>query len=316
MCPIREQKRKRELDAKKSKMSGLRKILNSSGFSYLDGILALAMAGVVSLGVISLSAVSNKQSITARQNHIMDSYIRGLRDYMGDKESCDLVLRDDSGTLVADVSSYLGDDEIKTQLDGKLSIEHDLTQVLLPSIPDSGRAVLPVNIYVYFNRNLQSNSGTAKTNPVKRTTASVVFEDGRYAGCSDFEEEAKRSAFTLACETLGGIASFPESGYNCDLANIDPRHPFIAETKRKVCSQIYNNGSILQNGKCVEMNMPNTPTVASNINENSFQLGLGRVRTYVQSCDGTNNFAVGKFADGTLRCKTVRRCTKGDASCP
>tara|TARA_Y100000768_G_scaffold388950_1_gene389176 strand:+ start:5095 stop:5958 length:864 start_codon:yes stop_codon:yes gene_type:complete len=286
----------------------VRKLLNSRGATFVEVLIAAGMTGAVSLGVMKLTDTSQKQSIYTKQNIIMDDYIRGLRDYISDKTACDQVLRPDPsgpGVQSPDVSSF------PLSSDSGMTIHR--TKTLLPRT-STGREVLPVSIFVYFDRNLAENYGTVKARPVKKTTASGIFQDGIFVECSDYESEAERSAFSLACETLGGVVEEDGTGeLTCNFSLIPANHIFLDHTKREVC-EVY--GGVYLGGKCNNMNMPSANFYGQNIQSDNFLISGTRYRTFRQMCPGDNNFVIGMNSDGSVVCKEVKRCTKGDAQCP
>lgn len=286
----------------------VRKLLDSRGATFVEVLVAAGLTGAVSLGVMKLTDTSQKQSIYTKQNIIMDDYIRGLRDHISDKVRCDSVLRPDPGSngiLSPDVSSF------PLAEDSGMSVHS--TKVLLPRTT-SGREVLPVSVFVYFDRNLNSSAGSTRARPVKKTTASGIFQDGVFVECSDYELEAERSAFKLACETLGGVVEEDaSSNQSCNFSLIPTNHPFLDHTKREIC-EVY--GGVYLGGKCNNMNMPSANFYGSNIQRTNFVISGSTYRTFQQLCPGTNNFMIGMNADGSPVCKEVKRCTRGDAQCP
>lgn len=287
------------------------KILNAKGATFVEVIVAIGLTGVVSLGVMNLTETSSKQNVFAKQNIKMDDYIRGLRDFVSDKAQCDSVLSASGNGIAANVSPFV------FEMDGKLTVHE--TRVLLPS-RGSGREVLPVSIFVYFDRGLKTEMGADNAFPVKKTTASVIFQDGAFQECSDYESEAERSAFKLACESIGGVEVInADDSQSCDFSAIDPSHEFIVNTKRKICVEVFNGAYNQGTGKCDSITMSGTNFYGNNISDTSFQLGNGlnqRINTFTQVCAGQNNFMIGVRLDGRPICRTIRRCTRGDALCP
>ena len=62
--------------------------------------------------------------------------------------------------------------------------------------------------------------------------------------------------------------------------------------------------------------MNNTNFYGQNIQDNFFNVNGVSISSFRQDCTGDNNFMVGINSDGTVVCKEIKRCTKGDAQCP
>ena len=286
----------------------VRELLNSKGATFVELMVAAGLMGVVTIGVMKLSQTSQKQSLYTKQNMMMDDYIRGLRDYIADKANCDVVLRPSSsgrGISTPNLTSY--------PIDSETGMSIKRVKVLLPQT-STGRQILPVSIYVYFNRNLAGNFGTGAAIPVKKTTANGIFQDGQFIECSDYESEAERSAFKIACETLGGeVETDSENEQSCNFAKIPANHLFLDYTKKEVC-EIY--GGVYLGGKCNQIDLPSARIYGQNLGQSFFTVSGTTISTFRQNCPGANNFVQGVSSNGVVICKTIRRCTKGDAQCP
>lgn len=286
----------------------VRMLLNSRGATFVEVLVAATLTGAVSLGVMKLTETSQKQSIFTKQGIIMDDYIRGLRDYMSDKDNCNTVLKPDPsgpGTDTPNLSNF--------RLDASSGMAIDSTRALMPKTT-TGRQVLPISVFVYFDRKLAGNYGAQGTRPVKKSTANGVFQDGIFVECADYETEAERSAFKIACETLGGVVEVDGGdNQNCNFSLIPADHLFLDHTKRKVCEAY---GGIYLGGKCNNMDLPSANIYGQNIKSDYFTISGTAVSTFRQNCAGDNNFVVGINANGSVICKEVQRCTRGDAQCP
>jgi len=283
----------------------VRKILNAKGATFVEILVAAGLTGAVSLGVMKLTETSQKQNIYSKQNQIIDDYVRGLRSFVSDKAQCDQVFLPSGGAATVSLGAY--------KLIGE-GMDIKNTKILLPR-RTSGREVLPLSLFVYFDRNLAENYGSELASPVRKITANVIFQDGNFVECSDYESEAERSAFKIGCETLGGeVVIDGADNQSCDFSKIPANHVFLESTKEKVCSEVYQG--VYLGGKCNSMNMNNTNFYGQNIQDNFFNINGVSISSFRQDCAGDNNFMVGINSDGTVVCKEIKRCTKGDAQCP
>ncbi|MBI99715.1 MAG: hypothetical protein CME67_00675 [Halobacteriovoraceae bacterium] len=280
--------------------------LNEFGFSLVEGIVALGIAAIVGVGGMKLSEQSSKQASFTKQNMELDQYIRRLRTHLTDKASCNQIIKPGSESLSASLQSF------NSKVSPPLEIKQ--TKVIPPSLTGAGREVVPASVIVYFKREAP---GLKSAYAVKKTTAMVEYNDGKFVGCSNFESESEMTTFKLACESLGGTFSL-ETGVagseKCDFSSLGQNHYVLAQVKKRACEKIYNG--VFDGAECDSMNMPLTPSYGANLKNDSFFLADKWVKTFEQSCPGDNNFVGSISPSGEVTCKSVSFCTKCDASCP
>jgi hypothetical protein len=220
-----------------------------------------------------------------------------------DKSSCETIVTAPGGVIQADVSSFTY--EFMT---GQTVAR---TRVLLPVLNAGVVEVKPLTILVDFNRNV---SGFEKAQPVKKTTASVEFNDRKFVACSNYDAESEKAAYKLSCEMLGGTFIDCLSGTeDCSFAGMDPNSEIFKKAKERICTTVY--GGTYLNEKCTSLKMA-LETEGSNIKPTHFVLSGNSVNTFNQACSGVNEFISKVNSDGSVVCKTVNFCTKCDANCP
>jgi len=269
-------------------------------------MVAIGLTSVIGLGVMRIGQQSQSQAVVSKQNIATDDYVRGLRKYLENKNNCNNTLSLSAGKLVADLGAYEAID--------KSPLKITETKVLLPNLTNAGREVMPVSIFVYFDREL---SGFEKTNPVKKTTANVEFNNGVFIGCSDYEAESEITAFKIACESVGGkfnLTSGVKGSEKCDFTNIDMNHEFLVKGRKHICETVFKG--VFDGNKCDSVNMPVATGLSKNLKSDSYQINGKWVKTFNQMCAGDNNFVASVNVDGSVTCKAVQFCTKCDGSCP
>ncbi len=273
------------------------------GFSIVEVLTAIALSGLITLGVMRLTDESQDQALIVKQNFEQDNYMRAFRKFLMNKTTCDTAVTSSGSGIQVRANAFDYD------FDTGITIKR--TRVLLPQLTAGKVEVVPVTILVDFNRNI---SGLENTHSVKKTTAAIEFNDRVFVGCSNYDAESEKAAYKLTCEMLGGTFVDGISGSeSCSFDVVDPNSDILDKAKRKICTTVY--GGTYINGKCTSLNMPLT-AVGQNIKTNSYVLSGNSVSTFNQLCSGSNNFVGGANSNGSANCKTVKFCTKCDANCP
>ncbi len=274
----------------------LKKILIEKGLSLVEIIVTIGLIAIVSLGGIKLAQKSQSGASIGQQNIAIDSYMRLLKQKLRVKASCDLMVGNDPRTI--DLSSVSANLENK-----KIKVKNIRT--IMP--PRSNRIqVLPVSIYVTFDRNLPDMAQT----PVRKVFAHAQFSAaGDFSGCVDFENESIKTSNKIACESLGGsFVDGIQDTFSCDFKAMTGNEVFIQNIIKDICKDVFKGS--FGGGKCNSISVTGNVEM-QNINSSGITLQGNKRNNFDQACRGSNTFIRGINNAGNVSCIEVGFCTKG-----
>ncbi len=333
----------------KARYKHIHQIINSQGFSLVEIMVAMAIMGIVSLGVVNLTNVGSTQNKTLRQNHIIDAAMGKINRSLSQADRCSGL-----GPLITtnEIRNIVGALEGDVTIENVIQQTEPLNPLALPLVASETRLV-KVQLVITFRKSLP---GGREADLNKISYARYVYENPvdpvapgvglgvRYAGCANFESDSLRAAFEANCRTVGG--TFRVSGTNarvdpwsgdpnplgrsywCDLSTINGNNYFADKVKKEACEVLYGGAGSYNDGavdQCRDMIVNGTMTGA-NVAPDRIGFedapGVYKFRTTFDqnACNipptaTETSFVSGINVDGSVNCQTVGWCVIGTAGC-
>jgi hypothetical protein len=280
-------------------------ILSSSGFSMVEVLVGAALLGVVALGGMKIADMSQSQTKTSNQNFEINAYMKKLKQNLRTFDGCDAILGADPTTV--DLSSIDFDFNKSKIIDAEVRTE-------LPTFTAAESAggvvsIKPITVFVAFSRDRVED----KRSISKKALAHAKFVGGVFNTCIDFEQTSIRSAYKVACETVGGSfvdvpAAVPP--FSCNFTGMTGDEPLVVTSVKYVCENIL--GGSFNAGSCDRLETPGLVEM-SNVGANKLIVN-GNTRTNFDKEDcssAPNNFVRSLNSAGEATCIDVKFCTPG-----
>lgn len=281
------------------------KILSSSGFSMVEVLVGAALLGVVALGGMKIADMSQTQTKTSNQNFEINAYMKKLKQNLRTFDGCDTILGGDPTTV--DLSSIAFDFNKSKIIDAEVRTE-------LPTFTAAESAagvisIKPITVFVAFSRDRVEDTRSIS----KKALAHAKFVGGVFNTCIDFEQTSIRSAYKVACETVGGSfedvpAAVPP--FSCNFTGMTGDEPLVVTSVKYVCENIL--GGSFNAGSCDRLETPGVVEM-SNVGLNKLVVN-GNTRTSFDKEDcssAVNNFVRSLNSAGEATCIDVKFCTPG-----
>jgi hypothetical protein len=281
----------------------MNRLLKQVGFSTIETIIAVALMGVVITGGIKLAENSQKQTINTSQNLEIDGFMKTLKQILRNSEGCiDLIGTTSIATLTVE--------KLKSSVNFDLGSNVTIKSVKIesPTVTAGGTVnILPIPILITFNKVLNGNNRLI----LKKAFAHAQFNSsGTFKSCVDFELESIKSAYKVACETVGGeFNDGAADTYDCNFSNMTGQEPFIVASLGHICDKVFHG--VYTNGVCNRIGLNGGTVTASNIDNSGFVIGGNKRLKFAESCAGTNQFVRGVDIAGGASCINVIYCTPG-----
>jgi hypothetical protein len=187
------------------------KIFNKSGFSMLQVVLAMGLAGVLGMFILQMQNVQNKGIKTNELQLERTNVLNRMTSLFAKRDICNLNFKNKkAGDTLTQVLQKAG------------SVVFSVTQDVIPGllridrmtiVTDSG-GLLSLDVQFSSTNQMVLSKETTKRIPLQ----TVLDVDGKIIDCYSDEDNLVQTAMSLTCESLG--ATFDSATKKCNLTNL------------------------------------------------------------------------------------------------
>jgi hypothetical protein len=206
------------------------KIFNTNGFSMLQVVVAMALAGVLGMFVLQMQTVQTKGIKTNELQLERTNVLNRMTSLFAKRDICNWNLKDrKAGDTLTQI----------IQKPGVIvySIVNDVIPNLLRinrmTIVNDGNGLLSLEVQFATSNQMVLSKETTKKIPLQ----TVLDVDGKIIDCYSDADNLVQTAMSMSCESLG--ATYDSASKKCKLTNL-PQCVYVPDN----CSGLYsvNNG--------------------------------------------------------------------------